>query len=45
MSYEYILKNEAVKTELVLMVSGGERPKYFKRPIVPLLQVAPADMY
>lgn len=45
MNYQYILKDPVYRASIELYVAGRERPKYFKRPIVPLLQAAAPDMY
>ncbi len=44
MSYQNILRDPMIRTSLEMLVAGGDRPKYFKRPIVPLLQAAAPDM-
>jgi hypothetical protein len=44
MSYQYLLKDPVMRASLELLVAGRERPKYFKRPIVPLLQAAAPEM-
>jgi len=42
--YQYLLKDPVMKCSLEVLVAGTDRGKYFKRPIVPLLQAAAPEI-
>jgi len=44
MNYQYLLRDPVLKCSLEVIVSGTDRGKYFKRPIVPLLPTVAPDI-
>eukprot|EP00826_Nyctotherus_ovalis_P048963 TRINITY_DN5834_c0_g3_i7.p1 TRINITY_DN5834_c0_g3~~TRINITY_DN5834_c0_g3_i7.p1 ORF type:complete len:625 (-),score=251.00 TRINITY_DN5834_c0_g3_i7:150-2024(-) len=44
MNYQYLLRDPVLRTSLEVIVSGADREKYFRRPIVPLLPTAAPEI-